>query len=797
MALLLSIGFGAALHGAANPAPDPQALAQAALQVLDRRCFACHGEHQQLSSLALHDRESLLRGGKRGPAIAEGAGPADRSRLYRLAAHLETPHMPPTAPLPAGELETLRLWAEAGAPYPEGDGGWWAYQPVRRPPVPEVGMKWWVRNQVDAFILERLERAGLKPSPTAGRRELIRRLYYDLLGLPPTPEEVQAFVEDTSPAAYPALVERLLASPHYGERWGRHWLDVARYADSSGFEFDIDRPNAWRYRDYVIRSFNEDKPYDQFVREQLAADEIAPDNLETLPALGFIAAGPTVDNQQSERIRMDEIDDMIGATTSAFLAQTVACARCHDHKYDPISARDYYALAAVFNHFERRDLVVADEAERAEVARQNAEIDQQVAPLREKLALIEEPYRKKLAEENDGKVEDGPLNRAIRGDDKARRDELLKQLTDIDEKRPKASSTYAITDKGPDAPETFLLLGGEPERKAEPVEPGFLSVLTEGEAQVPPPPPGATTTHRRKALAEWIASPENPLTARVAVNRVWQGHFGRGIVGTPSNFGRTGDRPSHPELLDWLAAEFVEQGWSIKAMHRLIVNSNTYKQAARPSPEAAMKDPHNRLLSYLPLRRLEGEAVRDSLLAISGSLNRAMGGPGVYPPIDPEILHGGSTRKWPETEEGPDVWRRSVYVFVKRSVQLPVLEVFDCPDTTTPQPARSQTVIATQALALLNNPFTRLMAERFADRVVQEAGEGRDDRLGQAYHLALSRPPSPEETRMGRWFLAEQVRFHLLRGDGHQAKTDAEAERAALADFCHVLFNLNEFLYLE
>ena len=594
----------------------------------------------------------------------------------------------------------------------------WAFAPLARPTVPAAGE--WAKTAIDAFIAARLHEHGLRPAPPAGKTEWIRRATLDLTGLAPTSEEVEAFLADDSPEAYDTLIDRLLASPRYGERWGRHWLDLARYADSNGFEFDSDRPLAFHYRDYVIRSFNEDKPYDQFIREQLAGDEVGPEDLEAITATGFCRAGPTNENQINEKNRLDEMDDMISTTGAVFLGLTIGCARCHNHKFDPISQHDYYRMLAVFNSSEKREI----------------------------------------------------------------RDRMC------------------VQDAGREPRPTRLLLRGDHRSPADEVEPGVPEVLALAGAVFAPPAPEAKSTGRRAALARWIASKDNPLSARVIVNRVWQYHFGAGLVTTPSNFGPSGAEPSHAELLDWLARELIDGGWRLKPLHKLILQSAVYRQGSLSDPAADRLDPLNAWLWRFPKRRLEAEVIRDRILQASGNLNLTMYGPGIHPRIDPAIIATGSTAKWPVVEnESAEHWRRSVYVFIKRSVLMPFMEVFDAPTATESCDRRLTTTVATQSLQMLNDPFIDSQAGAMAERVLAAlAPEDLKAQATRVYYLALSRPPSTEQLRSAVEFLQAQRELHLRRladelKDVSADDRESQARRRALADLCHVMFNASEFVY--
>jgi cytochrome c553 len=813
-----------------NAAAD--VFTQKVAPIFQANCVFCHGGKIQRSGLDLRSLESTLKGGGHGKAIV--AGKPEESLLYKLITHTQEPKMPQGMDkLSDAEIAIIADWirglapetnaaVEMGAPIRAGgysitekDRQFWSFRKPVRPAIPVVKNRTWVRNEIDAFILSRLEKEGLTPAPVAEPRVLIRRLYIDLTGIPPTPEEVNDFVRNPSDAAYKKVIEKLLASPHYGERWGRHWLDLARYADSGGYEFDYDRPNAWRYRDWVIKAFNEDKPYNQFIREQLANDQIKPDNTEALIATGFCRNGPTVDNADNEETRMDELDDMVTTTSSVFLGLTVGCARCHDHKYDPIPQKDYYRMQAVFFRYKKADSVLASHEEETAVKAKNKEIDAIVKPIRQKIFAIEKPHRDKLLAEKidfhmklaestgslkdknveefrkevaarfakDVNLQPEEIDPLLSAEEIEARKALQAQISEINKTRPRPlPAVMGVTDDVKPL-KAHLLKRGDYRNKGEEVEPGFPTVLAGG-ADVAAP--GA-----RKQLADWIVSNENPLTRRVVVNRIWQYHFGKGIVRTPSDFGATGDRPSHPELLDWLAAEFMARGWSWKALHRLILTSNTYRQASRFDEKAAAKDPENRLFWRMNPHRLEAEVIRDSILSLSGNLNPEMGGPGIYPRIDSSVIASGSRPRWPlEVKEGAKEWRRSVYIFVKRSVLVPLIEVFDCPVTVVASPVRSVSTVSPQALALLNNEFVLQQSQYFAERVKREAGADLRAQISRAFQIALSRRPSVKETQWATEFIASQT-------EGYRQRNQEKPDEAALRDFCHALINLNEFLYVD
>lgn len=749
--------------------------------LLEEHCLGCHGSGPRLSGLDLRSRQSAMHGGTRGPALVPGD--TAKSLLIRLVSRVQAPAMPPGGKLQPDELHTLRRWIAAGAPWNETlDRArrqvWWSFRPVARPRIPIDAPGSWGRNPIDAFLYSRLKSSGLTPSPPATRAVRIRRAYLDLTGLPPAPEEVEAFVKDSAPDAWERVVDRLLASPRYGERWGRHWLDLARYADSGGFEGDKDRPLAWRYRDYVIDSFNADKPYDLFLQEQLAGDELRPQDPEAIVATGYLACGPQDIVENSARTRANEIDDLVSTTGSVVLGLTIGCARCHDHKYDPIKQSEYYRLAALFAPSQRKEIEIPTPEERRRIEARNAELETELAPLRARA----EPLRKaglaaarKAGHPNPNEQE---IVAALPETERGRLRALFDALKAVEARRPQAPRALAVTDSGRTSPSTRVHVRGDANNLGEEVSPGFLKALPGGDTVVPPAPQNSATTRRRLALAGWLVSPENPLTARVWMNRVWRQHFGRGLVETPGNFGINGELPSHPDLLDWLASTFREGGWRLKPIHRLILLSRTYQQASDVRSDLQRIDPQNRLYGRMLVRRLEAEVIRDSVLAVAGSLNLQMGGPPVYPPIDPSLRADTfQGPNWQDGVDGPETWRRSVYVKVKRSLLLPLLEVFDCPEITGSVGQRNITTTPLQALTLLNDPLIVRQSALFAARLQRDCPNAPDAQVDRAYRLAVGRSPTPAEKRLS---------LNFLRGRGAEG----------LRDFCHSVLNLNEFVYV-
>jgi hypothetical protein len=708
----------------------------------------------------------------------------------------------------------------------------WAFAPLAPVEPPAVRGGSWVQTPVDRFVLSKLEATHLKPAPSATREQLIRRVSLGLIGLPPTPAEVDGFVNDPSPDAYARLIDRLLDSPHYGERWARHWLDLARYAESDGFEHDAVRPHAWRYRDYVIRAFNEDKPYDRFIREQLAGDELWPGDPAALIATGFNLLGADmVDSADQIQRRLNTLNDMTDTTASVFLGLTIGCARCHDHKFEPFTQKDYFAMQAFFAAAEfQREQPVPTAPERAAHDKAMAEYNSRTRVERQQMDGIEAPYRQKLFDEKlaklsedvqlahrtprerrtmeqEGtvqetapqvKVTDAEVIAALSKEDKTRRAALEAELKKI-RKPPALPLAMVLQDTNGPAPKTHVLARGDYNNPREEVEAAFPAVLLQagnvGQASSLSRKPVASKESslsqgesdaslpsgtgwkpvllgRRAAMADWLASPSNSLTARVMVNRLWQHHFGRGLVGTPSDFGTRGQPPTHRELLDWLAGEFMRRGWSMKQMHKLILLSAAYQQSSTATPEAQNRDPANRLFSRQNRVRLEGEVIRDSLLAISGRLNATIGGPAVSPPIPADITK--TAKNWTASTDTRDHYRRSIYVFARRNLRFPFLEVFDAPDNNLSCPQRGSSTTAPQSLTLLNSEEVVRAAAATAGRLEREATSTKG-RITLAYRLILGRNPTRQEAALAANFLQD----------------------SPLSELCRALFNLNAFVYAE
>jgi cytochrome c553 len=685
--------------------------------VLKQHCVACHGERKEEGELRL---DTLGRDFSNGQLAGRWRDVADRVRLGE---------MPPEdqPKLSAGEAKLIVDWITRQLESSRSGPGHWAFQPVPKEIVaPRVSSDdRWARNEVDHFVLAKLQAAALEPSAEADRVTLIRRVTFDLIGLPPTPDEVAAFAADDSPQAWERVIDRLLASPHYGERWGRHWLDLAQYADSSGFHNDLDRPHAWKYRDYVIRSFNEDKPYARFVAEQLAGDEVDGANDESFIATGFCRNGPSNDDNMGKtpeaiaQYRADQLDNVISTTSAVFLGLTIGCARCHNHKTEPLTSRDYYSLLAIFNGTQKHGLVPGTEDSKGK------------------------------------KVDDDP-----------------------------AIKIQALVERSSKVPQTYVMRRGIAANKGEEVEPAVPAVLIAEPLKFPQPETDDQSSLRRRTLAEWITAPDNPLTWRVLANRVWQHHFGTGLVATPSNFGVSGAAPTHPELLDWLARQLIENGGRLKPLHKTVLMSATYRQSSQHRRAAAKIDPSNHLLWRMNLQRLEAEVLRDGILVASGKLNPTTGGPGIKPRVRAELLTASQRNKWPIVErENEQHWRRSVYIYSKRQLLMPMMELFDAPTTTDSCSRRLVSVVPTQALLLMNDEFVEDQAGYLATRAVAEAGDDPQRAIERMFQWTLSRIPNASRVN-------EAIEFVKSR--------EAESNRtAALTDLAHVLFNSTEFLYVE
>ncbi|WP_169974473.1 PSD1 and planctomycete cytochrome C domain-containing protein [Tautonia rosea] len=759
--------------------------------ILAERCYSCHSADAERvrGDLLLDSRSGMLEGGGLGPAVVPGD--LDQSLLIQaIRYHDRSLRMPPDGRLSPREVEVLEAWVKAGAPSPADEHGspepvesgedisasWWSFQEVRQPDLPPIRDTTWPRNTIDRFVLARLEAEGMRPAPEADRRTLIRRLTFDLTGLPPTPEEVEAFLGDKAPDAFDRLVDRLLASPHYGERWGRHWLDLVRYADTSGCNGDFPMPEAYRYRNYVVDRFNSDLPFDAFLKEQIAGDLLPsdqdPERYEQIIATGYLAISRRF-SSLGEEFHLT-IDDTIDNLGKAFLGLTISCARCHDHKFDPISQRDYYALYGIFQsttyafpgteiYRHPQHLIPLVSSERSEeelrpLLDRMEELDREIYDTYTLMASLDTGAAKDSLRKDVRKLQD-------------ERDELVKSLPEYDQ-------AYGVSEGEP--ADARIQLKGNPERLGEAVPRGFLTVL--GGHRVLAEGSGSG----RLELADWITDPKNPLTARVLVNRVWQHHFGQGIVRTPNDFGTRGEPPTHPELLDWLTIRFLEEGWSIKALHREILRSATYRMASLEAPESEEHDPENRLLWTFNRRRLDAEEIRDAMLCVSDALDRSPGGEHPFPDI----------WKWRYSQHKPFVddypsRRRSIYLMQQRIRLHPFLAVFDGADTNASTDLRKISTTPQQALFVLNDEFVHEQARRLADRLAAEE-TGPAARVDRVFRLAFGRPASEDEVSEAMEYLA-QVGVALEKA----GISEGERPRAAWASYLRVILGSNEFVFVD
>ncbi len=756
----------------------------------------------------------------------------------------------------AATLTTSAASAQTRAPLSEmivtdEDRQHWSYLPMQSPPLPATKNTASLRTPVDRFILSALDAKNLAPSPEADPRKLCRRIYYDLIGLPPEPDQVEMFVKGCkhdAKLAVESLVDQLLASPHHGERWGRHWLDVVRYADSDGQESDADRPTAHHYRDFVIRSLNDDLPFDTFVRWQIAGDELEPDDPQAIAATGFIVAGTHAalpDNLMEEertRTRFNELDDMIATTGTAMLGLTLGCARCHDHKYDPVPRRDYYRLLGAFNGGDRAEVPLG----RLEEVRRHRELEvkwkkeSETAKkrLNDCLKEVKKPYETAVwhakiealqisdnekallknhpdSEESkllgrkfskELKVEDKNFRPYLSNEDRARWDSLEQAFKVVEARKPTPLPTaLGFSDFGAKPRETYLLARGDFRAKGELVELGFLTALMRGKtpedywAIARANRRRSDSTQQRRALAEWMTDLRHgsgALVARVIVNRVWQHHFGQGLVRTVNDFGARSDPPTHPELLEWLTSEFVRSGWKLKPLHRLIMTSSTYLQDTGFDAAKAKVDPDNRLLWRRRPQRIESEILRDGMLAVSGTLNHKMFGPAFKAPVAPEAIQARNMKDpYPrDLKDTIATRRRSIYMFHKRVVQQPLMQVFDGPDAQASCGRRENTTVAPQALALLNDKFVRARALDFARRVEKEGGMRIESQVRLAWRLALGREPSATEMESGTAFLHAQLHRRSTR---EPKELGSDPKHLAWADFCQAIFAMNEFIYVD
>ena len=851
--------------------------------ILLTRCTVCHGLRKQEAGLDLRTRASILKGGKSGPAIV--LGNPDESLLIKKIASGE---MPPkqklivvgVKPISPAETEKIARWIKQGAPegLPEADVAgtakdplvkdkdrlFWAFQSPKRPEPPKVQHPNRVANPIDAFVLAKLEAKGLTLSPEADRQTLIRRASFDLTGLPPTPSEVQEFLTSKDPRAYDELIDRLLASPRYGERWGRYWLDIAGYADSEGGKLsaDLPRPLAFRYRDYVIRSFNADKPYDRFLKEQLAGDELADyehanvvttDLMDNLIATGFLRMAPDSTTEREVNFvddRIDVVADEIETVSSSLMGITLKCARCHNHKYDPLPQRDYYRFKAIFKGaYDEHDWIspltleryglyfpgrylpyvtpgatpvqLLEEQRNRELV--NKEVERQIKIIRTAWDQQVDGFKKKLVEKRLASQPKGLQDdlRKLQSTAPEKRDEIQKYLAqkfaavlnvELAELNEDPAYTHAameverqvklleykmipepkiraLWDRGTPSP-TYILRRGMATSFGPEVQPGPPAVLTTAKVSYSPksPWPGSQKTGRRLAFAEWLVNPEHPLTSRVMVNRLWKYHFGTGIVKSVGNFGKTGTPPSNPELLDWLATEFIQRGWSIKQMQRLIMTSSTYRQVSKTSPEAQRIDPDNALFSRMPLRRMDAEVLNDTLIFAAGRLDETRFG---VP--EPVLVRDDGLVTPIETGNG---WRRSIYIEQRRTEIPTILDNFDLPPMSPNCVERPESTVSLQALYLMNNGMVQELSDSLAARVRKDAGSDPQKQIELVYWLTLSRGPTPEESKDCLESLLKLRRLERKDPKGEPVMDDV-AEQRALAKICHTLFNSAAFIYID
>lgn len=793
----------AAAVGDARAAEAPVSFLQDVKPLLARRCFSCHGPNTSEGGLRLDEPEAALAELDSGLHAIVPGDVGKSALLERVAATDESERMPPEGkPLSAEEVETLKNWIAAGAKWEKH----WAFVPPQRQTPPAVSDAGWSQNPIDAFVFARLEQAGLSPATPADKRTLARRAYFGVTGLPPTSEQLDAFVNDQAPGASERLVDTLLASPHYGEHWARHWLDLVRFAETNSFERDGLKPNAWKYRDYVIRSFNDDKPYNQFLREQLAGDELEEVTDETIIATGYYRLGIWDDEPADpQQALYDEFDDIISTTSQAMLGLTVGCARCHDHKIDPIPQTDYYGLLAFFADVTPYGDIQVRNADRNSVWDMSkpeeralrAELRNKEELTRKEMNAIEEVgiQRMSVGDQEVGRSPDrerllqDKLEQHLNVSEWELYQEITKRLASVREeikKLPVPDSALALARCEPHPAPTHVMVRGNPHVPGEVVEPHFPQLFDEQAPVIPPAAEGARSAGRRRVLADWIVSPRNMLTARVIVNRVWQHHFGRGLVRSASNFGELGTPPTHPELLDFLALWLIDHNWQLKPLHRLIMTSNTYRMSSAADAKALAMDPSNDLLWRFDMRRLGAEEIRDATLVTSGQFNPAMFGPGFYPNLSQEVL---------DTQSRPgDGWgkstaeeqaRRSVYIHVKRSLLPPLLTAFDFPDVDSSCEGRFVTTQPGQALAMLHGEFLNEQAGKLAERVANEAGTEPGAQVSHALRLALQRPASDQEIADGLDLLSRLTKEH------------GQEPGEALRYWCLAVLNLNEFSYLD
>jgi hypothetical protein len=812
--------------------------------VLKQKCAGCHGKGQQISGFSAANRELLLKGGHRGAGLVPGD-----SKSSLLVAVMDQSHqvkMPPSGKLPDATLAAFRRWIDLGAPWDdssptngpavekpqsETESDTWAFQKIAKPKVSGDPT-----HVIDQWIQQRLQKAGLTAAAKADRRTLIRRAYFDLWGLPPTHAEIDEFVQDRDPQSWPKLIDRLLASPRYGERWGRHWLDVVRYADTAGFSNDFERPNAWRYRDYVIRAFNTDRPLRDFIRQQIAGDELDPTNPENVIATGFLRMGPWEHTAMSVAAvtRQEWLDDVTHITAAAFLGVTLECARCHDHKFDPIPTKDYYRIQAAFatTQFDQRNAAFLPQEPVQSFSLGQAEFQREAEQNRAKIAEFDALVKQRVLQANPSadvdEIKQAVKTKKLLTPTEFENYKVYQKREELNRNAQTRFQPVAYSVKKGELAETFILPIGNLQTPGEKVSPGVMQAAYVSNPHAVP----ESIEGRRLALANWIADPTNPLPARVMVNRIWHYHFGKGIVATPNDFGKMGKRPTHPELLDYLAAIYLENGGQIKPLHRWIMNSEAYQRSSDPVSvaETDKLDPDRILLGHFLPRRLESEAIRDSLLHVAGELSLRMGGPGSLPEINRDIaeqpvqIMGTMMPVYRPAKSKEDRHRRTIYTFQKRNLQDPMLEVFNGPSLAESTAKRDATTIPTQAYALVNGQLVHDMAAAVAIKTATSA-----DPIVEIYQRILGRKPSAAERQlMSQHVSAQEIAYRTLPlpvakqktklrrsitseltgaevfveenlDDAGEPNVQSEAltpKVRALADVALVLLNSNEFIYV-
>ncbi len=767
--------------------------------ILAKRCYSCHGPDVHEGTVRFDKRDTLLVQADSGQIAIVPGKTAESEMIRRIVADDHTRMPPDGKPLTKSEVEALTSWIQSGAEYKKH----WSFQPLTSPALPRVKHTADAFEPLDLFVLQKLEKAGLQWVSQADPTTLVRRVYLDITGLPPSPEQLSSWTQDWNEFSYQRLIDQLLADPSFGERWARMWLDVVRYAESNSFERDNPKPNAWRYRDYVIQAFNSDKPYSQFIREQIAGDELDQVTQESLIATGYYRLGLWDDEPADPlQARFDEYDDLVTTTGQAFLALTVNCARCHDHKIDPISQKDYYSMVAfmrdVTSYADRGDQASNNQLDlEPHLAAQHKETDAKIRTLERNMRKMEQEAITKMP---------APDQRATEGDG---RDKVLKEKLQsfMDESTwteyssmkqehqqalshkkslPSRVMTLGLAKLDAKPPTTFVLNRGSPQNEGPPVEPAFPELLGGGSPVLPTMPEGAKSAGRRRLLADWLASDENWMTARVIVNRIWLHYFGRGIVRSPNNFGLMGDPPTHPEMLDYLAGELIRSGWSLKHIHRTILLSSTYRRSSESLAKSLELDPTNNLFWRQNLKRLSAEQVRDSVLSVTGQLNHEQSGPPMYPTLSAEVLASQSQpgKNWERSSIAQQA-RRSVYVHVKRSLPVPMLSVFDFPETDTSCEARFLTVQPGQALTMLNSQWMQEQAQHLLDRVTQEVGSDLRKQASRCLELVGSKS-------------AAQADIDELVSLVERLKTkEGQSEAIARRNMALVALNLNQFIFVD